>query len=83
MIYISITNFELISQLEKDHSIIGTCRLKNVIFFQKIISFVYFLLPTVNTFKGWNINLITGFGGFPLRVTSSGKGLYGSVLKIK
>ena len=40
MIYISITNFELISQLEKDHSMIEMRRLKNtVIFFQTIIRF--------------------------------------------
>ena len=42
MIYISfiITNFVLISQLEKDHSMIETRRLKNSVFFQTIISFV-------------------------------------------
>ena len=33
-IYINITSFVLISQLEKDHSMIETCRLKSVIFFQ-------------------------------------------------
>ena len=41
MIYINITNFVLISSLEKDHSMIETSRLKNVvIFFQTILSFV-------------------------------------------
>ena len=41
MIHISVTNFVLISWLEEDHSMIETCRLKNVfIFFQTIISFV-------------------------------------------
>ena len=37
MIYVSITNFVLISLLEKDHSIIETRRLKNVISFQTIV----------------------------------------------
>ena len=37
---INITSFVLISQLEKDGSIIETRRLKNVIFFQTILSFV-------------------------------------------
>ena len=32
MIYINITNFVLISQLEKDHGMIETRRLKNVVF---------------------------------------------------
>ena len=37
MIYINITNFVLISYLEKDHSMIETLCLKNVvIFFQTI-----------------------------------------------
>ena len=41
MIYINMTNFVLISQLERDHSIIETCHLKNVvIFIQTILSFV-------------------------------------------
>ena len=31
MIYINITNFVLISQLEKDHSMIEMRRLKNVV----------------------------------------------------
>ena len=36
-----MTNFVLISQLERDHSIIETCHLKNVvIFIQTILSFV-------------------------------------------
>ena len=40
-IYINITTFVLISQHEKDHSMIETHRLKNVvIFFQTILSFV-------------------------------------------
>ena len=40
-IYVNITSFVLISQLEKDHSMIETRRLKNVvIFFQTILSFV-------------------------------------------
>ena len=38
MVYINITNFVLISELEKDHSMIETHFLKNVIFFQTIIS---------------------------------------------
>ena len=41
MIYINITNFLLISSFEKDHSMIETCPLKNVvIFLQTILSFV-------------------------------------------
>ena len=40
MIYINITIFALIGYFEKDHSMIETCRLKNVIFFQIILSFV-------------------------------------------
>ena len=41
MIYINITNFVLISELEKDHSMIETRRLKNVaIFIETILSFV-------------------------------------------
>ena len=41
MIYINITNFALISELEKDHCMIETCCLKNVIIFiQTILSFV-------------------------------------------
>ena len=41
IIYINITSFAIISQLEKDHSMIKTRRLKNVvIFFQAILSFV-------------------------------------------
>ena len=41
MIYMNITNFVLISQLEKYHSMMETHRLKNVvIFFQTILSFV-------------------------------------------
>ena len=41
MICININNFVLISQLEKDHSMIETGRLKNVgIFFKTILSFV-------------------------------------------
>ena len=43
MIYINITNFVLISYLEKDHSMTETRRLKNVIFFQTILSFYEFL----------------------------------------
>ena len=36
-----MTNFVLISQLERDHSIIETCHLKNVvIFIQTILSFL-------------------------------------------
>ena len=38
MIYINITNFVIMSKLEKDHSMIETHRLKNVvIFFQTIL----------------------------------------------
>ena len=41
MTYINITKFVLINQLEKDHSMIETRRLKNiVIFIQTIVSFV-------------------------------------------
>ena len=41
MIYTNIINFVLISLLEKDHSMIETRRLKNVVvFFQTILSFV-------------------------------------------
>ena len=40
MIYVNITSFVLISQLEKDHSMIEMYHLKNVIFFQTISSFV-------------------------------------------
>ena len=41
MIYMNITNFVLISQLEKYHSMMEKHRLKNVvIFFQTILSFV-------------------------------------------
>ena len=42
MIYINITYFVLISQLEKDHSMIEMCYLKNAFFFflfQTILSF--------------------------------------------
>ena len=31
MIYINITNFVLFSELEKDHSMIEICRLKNLL----------------------------------------------------
>ena len=41
MTYINITKFVLINYLEKDHSMIETCRLKYVvIFIQTILSFV-------------------------------------------
>ena len=40
MIYISFTNFVLISQLGKDHSMTEPRCLKNVFFFQTITSFV-------------------------------------------
>ena len=41
MAYINITKFVLINSLEKDHSMIETRRLKNVvIFIQTILSFV-------------------------------------------
>ena len=41
MTYINITKFVLINLLEKDHSVIETRRLKNVvIFIQTILSFV-------------------------------------------
>ena len=41
MIYTNIINFVLISLLEKDHSMIETGRLKNVVvFFQTILSLV-------------------------------------------
>ena len=38
MIYINITNFVLISELEKDYNVTETSRLKNVVIFcQKIV----------------------------------------------
>ena len=41
MTYINITKFVLISKLEKDHSMIETRRLKNVVaFIQTVLSFV-------------------------------------------
>ena len=40
MICINVAEFVLISYLEKDHSMIEMCRLKNVIFIQRILSFV-------------------------------------------
>ena len=41
MTCINVSEFVLISKLEKDHSMIETCRLKNVvIFIQIILSFV-------------------------------------------
>ena len=40
MIYINITNFVLISSLVKNHSMIETRRLKSVVFFQTISTFV-------------------------------------------
>ena len=41
MTYINITKFVLINKLEKDHSMIETCCLKNVvIFIQTILNFV-------------------------------------------
>ena len=33
MIYINITNFILINELEKDHSMMERCRLNNVVLF--------------------------------------------------
>ena len=38
MIYINITSFITISQLEKDHSMIETCHLKKIFFRKKIKS---------------------------------------------
>ena len=35
-----MTKVALINELEKDHSMIETCHLKNVIFIQRIVSFV-------------------------------------------
>ena len=41
MNYINITKFLLINELEKDHSMVETRRLKNVvIFIEKVLSFV-------------------------------------------
>ena len=40
MIYINITNFVQIGELEKDHSMIEARRLENVTFFQTVLSFV-------------------------------------------
>ena len=40
IIHLDITNFVLISLLEKDHSMIESRRLKNVIFLQTVLSFV-------------------------------------------
>ena len=36
--YINITNFVLMSQLEKDHSMIETCCLENVVTFFQTLS---------------------------------------------
>ena len=52
MTYMSITKFVLINQLEKDHSMIETCRLKNVLIFIK----TYFNVFNIKTFK---LNLFT------------------------
>ena len=42
MIYINVTNFVLITEVEKDRSMIETTHLKNVaIFIQTILSFVW------------------------------------------
>ena len=64
VIYINITNFVLISSLEKDHSMIETLHLKNVvIFIQAILSFVLsrqFLFNSVSFltyFVEFNMNL--------------------------
>ena len=40
IIHLDITNFVLISLLKKDHSMIESRRLKNVIFLQTVLSFV-------------------------------------------
>ena len=40
MIYINVTNFVLISKLEKDHNMIETCRFKNVFFIQTILKLI-------------------------------------------
>ena len=38
MTYINITKFVLVNELEKDHSMVETRRLKNVVIFIQIIS---------------------------------------------
>ena len=43
MTCINIAEFVLISQLEKDHSMIETRRLKNVIFIQTITEYCYYV----------------------------------------
>ena len=52
MIYVSITNFVLISLLEKDHSIIETRRLKNVISFQTIVLLKKIIMRVFHQFCG-------------------------------
>ena len=57
IIYINITNFALIRQLEKDHSMIETRRLKNVfIFLQTILSFVLSRKITYSSFFPTTLN---------------------------
>ena len=49
MTYIDITKFVLINYLGKDHSVIETRRLKNVvIFIQRILSFVLSRIMTIS-----------------------------------
>ena len=49
MIYINITSFVPISELEKDHSMIETRPLKNVVIFLQTMNF--FLLRKINLTK--------------------------------
>ena len=53
MIYINIINFALTSWLEKDHSMIETCHLQNVIFFQ-----TYYIVGPIQT-KGGEFSFMT------------------------
>ena len=50
MTYINIAKFVLINELEKDHSMIETRRLKNiVIFIQKILHYIFFFCDQKTT----------------------------------
>ena len=50
MTYINITKFVLINQLEKDHSMIETPRLKNVVIFIQTIYFAICELQPIDVF---------------------------------
>ena len=61
MIYINITSFVLISQLEKDHSMIEMRHLKNAIFFQTILSFHLITAHLVSNFSFSSIIFIVSY----------------------